>query len=66
MEISFEAADLIMNFPNKIDEFCDCVKKISKFLCIEISDKLDSEHIDDSDSIYERFSFISEAATEFY
>ncbi|XP_055301244.1 uncharacterized protein LOC129567897 [Sitodiplosis mosellana] len=64
-DISLEAAALVMDFPNKIDEFCECIKKISKFICVQMSDTLEKENIEDSDSMNERYSFFSEIETVF-
>lgn len=36
-ELSHEAAELVMSFPRNIDKYCECVEKISKFICIQIS-----------------------------
>lgn len=63
-DISSQAAELVMNFPNRVNEFCDCVKKISKLICVQLSDKLEAENIDESDSFNERISFLSASDTE--
>lgn len=40
-ELTREAAELVMSFPRNIDQYCECVDKISKFICIQISIGLD-------------------------
>ncbi|XP_055301186.1 uncharacterized protein LOC129567856 [Sitodiplosis mosellana] len=52
-EMSLEAADLVMNYPNNRDEFCRCIKKMSKFICVLLNDRLEKENIVDVKMVYE-------------
>lgn len=62
-----------MNYPDKIEEFPKIIKKISKFICTEISRKLEKENIDvadvdDPDREFDRqseFTRLSETESEF-
>lgn len=64
-EMSFEAADLVMNYPNRPEQFCECVRKLSKFICVEINAKLEKQNVDDIDidtgSEFQRSSLLSES-----
>lgn len=60
-EISFEAADIVMNYLTQPAQFCECVCRLSKFICIEVSLKLEMESTDDSSSLFERCSLLSES-----
>lgn len=53
-ELTREAAELVMSFPRNIDQYCECVDKISKYICIQISIGLDKgneaiKHFTDDD-----------------
>lgn len=48
MDISYEMIDLIMNFPCKTEDYCTIVRKISKYICIQLSHDLDKENITDA------------------
>lgn len=41
-ELSNEAADVIMQYPWRVDRFCDCVRKISRFICVQINNDLNT------------------------
>lgn len=49
-ESSLEAADLVMNFPNNIDEFCQCIKKLAKYICVLLNERLEKEGYVDVDN----------------
>lgn len=55
-ELSLEAADMVMSYPCESSQLCDCVRKISKFICIQISLETNK------DSDYE--SFDDESSTD--
>lgn len=48
-ELSLEAADLIMYYPWNVDAYCDCIRKLSKYICIRISSELDDDYIPDEE-----------------
>lgn len=59
-DLSSEAADLIMTFPNDVDQYCECVRKLSKYICIQISIELDSDNANAEFVINEDYSSESE------
>lgn len=59
-EISFEAADIVMNYLTQPAQFCKCVCRLSKFICIEVSLKLEMKSNDDTSALIERCSLLSE------
>lgn len=48
VDLSNEAAEAVMTYPHKIKEFSEIVRKISRFLCVDIMDKLEMENIGES------------------
>lgn len=36
-ELMDEAVDIIMCDPWEVDRFCDCVRKISRYICVRVS-----------------------------
>ncbi|XP_055301187.1 uncharacterized protein LOC129567857 [Sitodiplosis mosellana] len=59
--VSFEAANIIINYPCTNEEFCICIRNICKYICVQISQDLEEFEIgkditmpeDDSGSDYE-------------
>lgn len=49
-EITTEAAALVMIYPHEHISFSESVKKISRFICVEIYKKLEEQHIEWDDS----------------
>lgn len=47
-KLSHEAAELIMNYPNKPMEYFQCVRKLSKFICVEIKNHIESNDFDEN------------------
>lgn len=39
-QLSLEAADLVMDFPGSVNQYCECVRKLSKFICVQMSHEL--------------------------
>lgn len=52
-DLSFKAIDLISSFPADVDDLCDCIQKISKWICNEISLELDLNQENINDCILE-------------
>lgn len=58
-ELSNEAADVIMQYPWQVDQFCDCVRKISRFICVQIDTDLNSvDNSINADTTSESESFV--------
>lgn len=45
-DISLEAADAVMNYPASTENFVQCVRKISKYMCVETNAHLQSPNIE--------------------
>lgn len=63
-ELSMEACNLILTYPWKEDDLCDCIRKIAKYICVQIGQQLADEHINDEPK-YERSTEI-EFDSEYY
>lgn len=48
-DLSIKAAESVMAYPHKLKEFCEIVRKISRFICVDILNHLEWEHIGDTD-----------------
>lgn len=48
MDLSYEMIDLIMKIPSKTEDYCTIIRKISKYICIQLSQDLDKENITDA------------------
>lgn len=46
-ELSLKAIDSIMNYPCNPYEFCGCIRKISKYLCVQIERELNDKSNDE-------------------
>lgn len=65
-DLSYKAADIIIYYPCTTEDFCATIRKISKYICVQISQELDKRIIindlsvdeSSSDSEYEDLHYI--------
>lgn len=64
-EITEEAADLVMKYPYNHYQFTESVKKISRFICVEMYTKLEKENMECADlDENDRNSFLEDTESD--